>query len=78
MSDTIEYRKVEGHENLERDMTSHAIINRNPNAYEVAKKRAAAAQSQRDAIRNATREINSIKSEIHEIKNMLLDLTTKR
>ena len=78
MSDTIEYRKVEGHEDLERDMTSHAIINRNSNAFEVAKKRAADAQSQRDAIRNATREINSIKSEIHEIKNMLLDLTTKR
>ena len=77
MSNPIEYRKVEGYEGLERDMDSHAIINRNLNAYDVAKKRAADAQSQRDSIRNATREINSLKSEIHEIKDMLLDLTKR-
>jgi hypothetical protein len=77
MTEILEYIKVEGHEDLERDMISHAIINRNLNAYEVAKKRAADAQLQRDSIRNATREINSLKSEIHEIKNMLLDLTKR-
>ena len=72
------YTQVEGHPDLVRDNTSHAIINRNASAYEQARKRAAAAQAQRDEIRDTNREINNLKSEIHEIKNMLLDLTTKR
>ena len=40
--------KVEGHADLVRDTNSGAIINRNPNAYEIAKLRAAEAQKQRD------------------------------
>ena len=65
------YLNVEGHNDLVRDTQSHAIINKNRNAYDIAKKRAEDAQSQRDEIRNATREINNIKSEMHEIKSML-------
>ena len=69
-----EYKKVEGHPDLVRDNTSHAIINRNTGAYEQARKRAAAAQAQRDEIRDTTREINHLKSEMHEIKNLLKEL----
>ena len=65
---------VEGHLDLVRDSTSHAIINRNTGAYEQAKRRAAAAQAQRDEIRDTNREINHLKSEIHEIKNLLKEL----
>ena len=65
---------VEGHLDLVRDSTSHAIINRNTGAYEQAKRRAAAAQAQRDEIRDTTREINNLKSEMHEIKNLLKEL----
>ena len=65
---------VEGHLDLVRDRTSHAIINKNVGAYEKAKMRAAAAQAQRDEIRNKTREINHLKSEMHEIKNLLKEL----
>ena len=65
---------VEGHVDLVRDNTSHAIINHNVGAYEQAKRRAAAAQAQRDEIRDTTREINHLKSEIHEIKNLLKEL----
>ena len=36
---------------------SHAIINNNVNAYEVAKKRAKEAQRHRDEMRETTREI---------------------
>ena len=68
------YTQVEGHPDLVRDNTSHAIINRNASAYEQARKRAAAAQAQRDEIRNTTREINHLKSEMHEIKNLLKEL----
>ena len=76
-SDNSEFQRVDGHPDLVRDMTSHAIINRNKSAYESARARAADAQSQRDAIRNTTREINTLKSELHDIKSMLLELTKR-
>ena len=68
------YIPVEGHPNLVRDSTSQAIINRNVTAYEQARKRAADAQKQRDEIRDTTIEINHLKSEMHEIKNLLKEL----
>ena len=71
------YLNVEGHNDLVRDTQSHAIINKNRNAYDIAKKRAEDAQRQRDEIRNATREINNIKCEMHEIKNLLKELIGK-
>ena len=71
------YLQVEGHENLVRDTESNAIINKNKSAYLLAKQRAQNAQRQRDAIRTANREINNIKSEMHEIKSMLKTLLDK-
>jgi len=70
----MDYLRVEGKSDLVRDVKSNAIINRNRNAYELAKKRAAEAQKQRDEIRGATREINNLKCEMHEIKDMLKTL----
>ena len=72
-----EYIKVEGYSNLVRDTKSNAIINTDRTAYQMAKKRAADAQRQRDEIRNASREINNIKCEMHEIKSMLKTLLDK-
>ena len=69
--------QVEGHPDLVRDSHSHAIINRNRSAYDKAKKRAQEAQQSRDDIRTATREINNIKSEMHEIKSLLKELVSK-
>ena len=71
------YLQVDGHDDLVRDTESTAIINKNRGAYLIAKQRAEAAQRQRDAIRNANREINNIKSERHEIKSMLKTLLDK-
>ncbi len=71
------YLQVEGHDDLVRDTESTAIINKNRGAYLLAKQRAEAAQRQRDAIRTANREINNIKSEMHEIKSMLKTLLDK-
>ena len=70
----MDYLQVEGKSDLVRDVKSGAIINRNRNAYELAKRRAEEAQRQRDEIRGATREINSLKCEMHEIKDMLKTL----
>ena len=71
------FLQVEGHDDLVRDTQSNAIINKNKSAYLLAKQRAQNAQRQRDAIRNANREINNIKSEMHEIKSMLKTLLDK-
>ena len=65
------YLKVEGHNDLIKDTKTHAVINKNKNAYHSYKKRVQEAQRQRDEIRNATREINTLKCEMHEIKDML-------
>ena len=82
MSDN--YKQVEGESDLVRDMNSTAIINRNKSASEMAKKRSEQAkkklieeEEQRDAIRNATREINTLKCEMHEIKSLLQQLVDK-
>ena len=71
------FLQVEGHNDLVRDTESNAIVNKNRGAYILAKQRAEAAQRQRDAIRYANREINNIKSEMHEIKSMLKTLLDK-
>ena len=71
---TERYLQVEGHTDLVRDRGSNAIINTNNSAYTNAVKRAEEAQKQRDEIRNATREINSLKCEMHEIKKLLEQL----
>ena len=75
MSDHL---KVEGHEGLVRDTTSKAIINTDRNAYEVAKRRAIEAQRQRDEMRETAREINTLKCEMHEIKNLLQELVKNK
>jgi hypothetical protein len=78
MDDKISHKQVEGHPDLIRDTKSHAIINTNVTAFEQARKRAASAQRQRDEIRDSTRDINNLKSEMHEIKNLLKELVGKK
>ena len=74
---TERFLKVEGHSDLVRDTNSHAIINTNKSAYEMARKRARDAQAERDKLRDVTREVNEIKCEMHDIKNMLTQLLEK-
>ena len=71
-------KSIEGFPDLVKNMKTGAIINTNHDAYAAAKKRAAAAQAQRDEIRNTTREINNIKCEMHEIKSLLTQLVTNK
>ena len=52
-------------------------LNEDKNAYRIAKRRAEEAQRQRDEIRGATREINNLKCEMHEIKDMLKKVLDK-
>ena len=66
--------QVKDKTDLVRDTHSNAIVNNNKGAYALAKKRAEDAQKQRDEIRSATREINTIKNEMHDIKSMIKTL----
>jgi DNA-directed RNA polymerase len=69
--------KVQDNKDLERDMSSNAIVNTNKSAYEMAKRRAKEAQKERDNLRDVTREVNEIKCEMHDIKKMLTQLLEK-
>ena len=69
-----DYIKVQGYSSLVRDTNTNAIINKDKSAYNLAKRRAEEAQRQRDEIRGASREINNLKCEMHEIKSMLKTL----
>ena len=63
--------KVDGHQNLVRDSRSNAIINTNVTEYQVYMKRVKDREHHGDQIRNAVKEINTLKTELREIKGLL-------
>ena len=72
-----EYKGIEGHSDLVKDMHSKAVINTNRSAYLAAVQRKKNFIAQKDSLRDATREINILKSEMHEIKSLLVKLVEK-
>ena len=72
-----EYKVVEDNPDLVKDMHSKAVINTNRSAYLAAVARKKTFESQKDGLRDATREINILKSEMHEIKSLLVKLVEK-
>tara|TARA_Y100000356_G_C11230584_1_gene274741 strand:+ start:564 stop:797 length:234 start_codon:yes stop_codon:yes gene_type:complete len=72
-----EFKVVEDSKDLLRDMHSKAIINTNRSAYLAAVERANKVRKNKDELRDATREINILKSEMHEIKSLLIKLVEK-
>ena len=72
-----EFKQIEGHSDLVKDMHSKAVINTNRSAYLAAVQRKKNLDAQRDSLRDATREINILKCEMHEIKSLLIKLVEK-
>ena len=66
--------KVEGHTSLERDIYSNGIVNTNRSEYTVYMSRIKAREKQGDEIRTAVKEINNLKAELREIKNLIKGL----
>ena len=64
------YIQVEGHSNLLRDESSTAIVSNDINSYELYKKR-------RENFKVQKNEINTLKDEVSEIKNLLHTLIEK-
>ena len=70
--------KIKDRDNLVKNLDTGAVINTDTLAYEKRVKVRLESQRQRDQLRDAVREINSIKSEMHEMKNLLLKLVGKQ
>ncbi len=69
--------KVNGYAGLVRDTSSGAIINRNKSAYLIAKNKVKEATKHKDQLRMAVREINTLKTDMIEIKNLLKTMVEK-
>ena len=68
------YLKVEGHDHLIRESSSHAIINADKSGYGIYMRRIRAREKQGDQIRSAVKEINNLKAELREIKGLIKEL----
>jgi len=71
MSDTL---KVEGHTHLVRDVNSNAIINTNKSEYQLYMQRVKVREKQSDELRGAVKEINNLKKDIREIKELIKEI----
>ena len=72
------YAKVKGHSHLVRDLKSQAIINTDSNAYARYMARKAKQSKKDDEIRSVVREVNSLKTEMFEIKKLLMEIKDGR
>ena len=75
MEDTA---KVQGHTHLVRDLKSQAIINTDSDAYARYMARKAKQAKQNDELRAVIRDVNELKSEMREIKNLLVEIKNGR
>ena len=68
---------VKGYTNLIRDLNSGAIINTNVRGAEMARQRNKAFTNQNKKIETTAKELDMVKSELSEIKDMLKTLLTR-
>ena len=69
--------KIKDRDHLVKDIETGAVINTDTQAYEKRIKLRFETQRQRDQLRDAVREINTIKSQMHEMKSLLIKLVEK-
>ena len=70
--------KVKGHTHLVRDLKSQAIINTDSDAYARYMARKAKQSKKDDEMRSVVREVNSLKTEMFEIKKLLMEIKNGR
>ena len=70
--------KVEGHTHLVRDLKSQAIINTDSDAYARYMARKAKQKVKDDEVRQVIREVNELKNEMREIKNLIIGAANGR
>ena len=69
--------KVEGHSSLVRDVSTNAIVNTNKSEYQLYMNRIKIRVKQCGEIRHTIKEINILKQELFEIKNLLKEVIKK-
>ena len=69
--------KVQGYDSLVRDISTNAIVNTSRSDYQIYMSRVQARESQGDKIRGAVKEINSLKKELREIKELIKGIVSK-
>ena len=70
--------KVEGHTHLVRDLKSQAIINTDSSAYGRYMSRKTKQAKKDDEVRGVIREVNVLKNEMREIKDLLIEMKNGR
>ena len=75
MSDSA---KVQGHTHLIRDLKSQAIINTDSDAYAKYMSRKAKQKEKDDEVRQVIRDVNELKNEMREIKNLIIGMANGR
>ena len=75
MGDTL---KVKGHTNLVRDLKSQAIINTDSDAYAKYMARKTKQKVKDDEVRQVIRDVNELKNEMREIKNLIIGMANGR
>ena len=69
--------RVEGHESLVRDTSSNAVINTSTSEYRIYMSKYRAREQQSDELRSACKEINTLKAELREIKDLIKKVIEK-
>ena len=70
--------KVEGHTHLVRYLKSQAIVNTDSDAYARYMARKRKQKAQNDEIRSVIRDVNELKTEMREIKDLLIGMANGR
>ena len=73
-----QFLKVEGHASLVRDTATGAILNNNRTEYEEYLYRKRKAELREAEISQHTEDINNIKNELSDIKQLLLQLVSTK
>jgi hypothetical protein len=74
----MSYIKVEGYSSLVREKNSNAIVNTDRSAYQVYMQRVKEAKQSNNDLRYDVREINNLKAELTEIKDLLMKVANGR
>jgi len=70
----MDYHKVEGHSKLVRDTQTNAVLNTNMSEYNNYMKMKAVRESEKKKIDFIENDVQSIKKDLDEIKNLLRNL----
>lgn len=68
-------RTVEQNRNYTKDTRTHAVVNSDRSAYLLYMSRVKSARQSEDNLKSAVREINILKTELKEIKELLVKVT---